>query len=269
MTSSAARISLYLARDAPVVAIIRRGPTKWTQMLKWNLLDDSIESGQWFRGRVYSKRSAISPSGTYLIYFAADWSKRVREFGPTWTAISRVPYFTALALWPEDSTWGGGGFFVEEYEVAFKTGDLELAPGFSVPTKFKHMVANLPPYPKKRSNWLLSDLSIDTDIQLTADRTSHQELAHGRVLLKGCATKTHNDYFFIREQGQDFMIEQGQGLEADHRGRTLIAAAGKLYVLGADEPFTGVKDLPVLANLNDNKPNRFKSPAEMRNWLIE
>jgi hypothetical protein len=38
--------------------------------------------------------------------------------GPrTYTAISRSPYFTALAYWETVSPWTGGGFFVEDKTV--------------------------------------------------------------------------------------------------------------------------------------------------------
>ena len=35
----------------------------------------------------------------------------------TWTAISTVPYFTALALWPAFGHWTGGGVFLSDREI--------------------------------------------------------------------------------------------------------------------------------------------------------
>ena len=34
-----------------------------------------------------------------------------RPVGQAWTAISRPPYFSALAIWPSDGAWTGGGVF--------------------------------------------------------------------------------------------------------------------------------------------------------------
>ena len=102
-----ARAFVIIARDARRAVVFRRGPTRKTRMLLWNLRDDTIEAGQWFFGRVYERRCDLSPDGELLVYFAA------KHTGPykTWTAVSRPPYFTALAFWPKGDTWGGGGLF--------------------------------------------------------------------------------------------------------------------------------------------------------------
>ena len=60
-----------------------------------------------FKGRIYERRCDLSPDGQLLGYFAAD---RLSGFG-TWTAVSRPPFLTALALWPKGDAWGGGAFF--------------------------------------------------------------------------------------------------------------------------------------------------------------
>src|SRR5688572_31305259 len=48
---------------------------------------------------------SLSPDGEHLIYFAANYA----EHHPlqTWTAVSRPPYFTALALRQKGNAWGG------------------------------------------------------------------------------------------------------------------------------------------------------------------
>jgi hypothetical protein len=122
-----------LARDGRSVAIFRRGPTRWTLLLRWWLRSDRIEEGQWLGGHVYPERSDLSPDGTYLLYFAGDW-RRSRGFG-TYTVVSRMPFFTALALWPVGDTWCGGGLFASPRRVALdhRSSKMTLAPGFSVP----------------------------------------------------------------------------------------------------------------------------------------
>ncbi|MBL4685029.1 MAG: hypothetical protein JKY37_10595 [Nannocystaceae bacterium] len=107
-----AKCQLYviLARNAPTAIVFRRGPSKQVRLIRWNLSSDSFECGQWFKGRIYERRCDLSPSGQRLVYFASNGKR-------TWTAISNPPFLTALALWFNDSTWGGGGHFTTDNDV--------------------------------------------------------------------------------------------------------------------------------------------------------
>jgi hypothetical protein len=95
------------------------------------LAEDTIQEGQWLRGHIYERRCDLSPSGEHLVYFAAKWRPvapsvrrgpgpparhRRAEGGkyPSFTAVSRPPYLTALALWEGMGAWGGGGAFDDE-----------------------------------------------------------------------------------------------------------------------------------------------------------
>lgn len=91
---------------------------------------------------MYPRRCDWSPNGELLVYFCAKWSKRRieeaeqmldkpkagspiyelrillkrrpklrTEYTYAWTAVSRPPYLTALALWPKGDCWHGGGLF--------------------------------------------------------------------------------------------------------------------------------------------------------------
>ena len=101
------RLFVILARNARVGAVLRRGPTRQVLLLRWDLADDAFEAGQWFNGRVYERRCDLSPDGDRFIYFAGTHQPPLG----TWTAVSRLPYFSALALWPKGDAWGGGGLF--------------------------------------------------------------------------------------------------------------------------------------------------------------
>lgn len=113
MTAASTRIYAIIARQAPVAVLFRRGPSQFVQMLKWNLNDDTFEHGQWLNGRIYERRADVSPSGKYVIYFAAKYK------GPmtSWTAISKPPYLTAVALWEGMGAWGGGGLFDSDTRI--------------------------------------------------------------------------------------------------------------------------------------------------------
>src|SRR5580704_1663034 len=117
-----------MARRAPVAVIFRRGPSKQVLLVKWHLDTDKLEYGQWLKGRIYERRCDLSPSGNLLIYFAASFKPPLYS----WTAISKPPFLTALALWPKGDTWGGGGVFDSEASIQLnhRHGQEVLADGF-------------------------------------------------------------------------------------------------------------------------------------------
>lgn len=120
-----ARVSLYclLARDNPVAVIFRRGPSKQVATIHWDMRSDVFRVGQWLKGRIYERRCDLSPSGNLLAYFAATYKPPFR----TWTAVSRPPFLTALALWPKGDAWGGGALFASEREIHLNHRDDETA----------------------------------------------------------------------------------------------------------------------------------------------
>ena len=101
------RLHLLVAKAAPRIVILRRGPSRVYHVLAWNTETDEIEHGSWFRGHLYVRRCDLSWDGEWLVYFA---------LGPTrehyaWTALSRPPWVKAEVFWPQDNTWNGGGIF--------------------------------------------------------------------------------------------------------------------------------------------------------------
>ena len=101
------RLHLLVAREAPCILIIRRGPSRVFHLIAWNTETDEMEPGSWFRGRLYVHRCDLSFDGRWFVYFA---------FGPTrelysWVAISQPPWLRAEVLWPKEDCWRGGGVF--------------------------------------------------------------------------------------------------------------------------------------------------------------
>jgi hypothetical protein len=64
------RLSLVFARDAPIVVVLRRGPSRVVEVVKWQTDTDQFEHGQWFHGRIYAERCGLSPNGSLFVYFA-------------------------------------------------------------------------------------------------------------------------------------------------------------------------------------------------------
>jgi hypothetical protein len=106
MASETMKAKLYviLARNAPCAVVFRRGSSKQVRLIKWNLCNDTFESGQWLKGRIYERRCDLSPSKEKLIYLAANYGSKKRPC--TWTAVSRPSYLTTLAMWENYGAWG-------------------------------------------------------------------------------------------------------------------------------------------------------------------
>lgn len=140
-TPAQARLYVLLARLAPRAVIFRRGPSKTVLMITWDTEHDRFQEGQWLRGHLYERRCDLSPSGALLVYFAAKYKRYLSQLGrvegafPTWTAVCRPPYFTALCLWPNHSAWNGGGLFESEGRLLLNHGSRvpACAPGLEPP----------------------------------------------------------------------------------------------------------------------------------------
>ena len=108
---------MFLAQEAPIGVILRRGPAAWAHLTVWHTNDDTFEYGQWVKARIYEDRCDLAPDGALFVYFAHQGHAYRRGGFAAWTAISRPPYFTALAMWPQASTYFGGGIFEDARTV--------------------------------------------------------------------------------------------------------------------------------------------------------
>ena len=106
------RIYCIPATAAPIVAVFRRGPTNWSHVGRWDLGERRYEAGAWLGGRIFPRRSDLSPDGRFLCYFAhkpsAAW-----EHGEAYVALSKVPWLTALHAFRTCGTWTRGYYFTE------------------------------------------------------------------------------------------------------------------------------------------------------------
>lgn len=117
--SHRARLSVLFAAAAPTAVILRRGPKNHWSLTVWDLASDTFTAGQWVKGDV--ALCDLSPSGRRLIYRfeprgAAHIGAPERQAVGNFTAVSKPPYFTALAVWPKVG-WISGGNFISEDEI--------------------------------------------------------------------------------------------------------------------------------------------------------
>ncbi|MEZ5288229.1 MAG: hypothetical protein R2712_26200 [Vicinamibacterales bacterium] len=113
MTPVGPRLYVVPATHAPVAAVFRRGPSRWSHVGRWDLESGHYEPGAWFAGRLFPRRSDVSPDGRWLCYFAhkptAGW-----EHGDAYVAISRLPWLNSLHAFGTCGTWTRGYHFTEE-----------------------------------------------------------------------------------------------------------------------------------------------------------
>lgn len=110
------RLFCIPALNAPVVAVIRRGPSAWFNLGVWNVDRLGYESGGWIKASLYPQRCDLSPDGRWFCYFTLKTSAKWQA-GSTYVAISRLPWLTALAAWGTCGTWTRGVHFVKDTSV--------------------------------------------------------------------------------------------------------------------------------------------------------
>jgi hypothetical protein len=116
------RLFVIPARDEPVAVILRRGPSRWYHVIKWETGRDAFTHGAWIKGRVYEEKCDISPDGRLFVYFVHQGSRVGTAFTHAWTAVSRVPWLSALAVWTQGTTYGGGGRFLDNRRLVVRSG---------------------------------------------------------------------------------------------------------------------------------------------------
>lgn len=116
MAKAAPRIFCIPASGAPIVGVLRRGPSAWSHLGKWDVARSVYEPGAWIRGNLYPQRCDLSPDGRWFCYFTLKVSATWKA-GTTYLAISRLPWLTALAAWGTCGTWTRGVHFVEDRSV--------------------------------------------------------------------------------------------------------------------------------------------------------
>jgi hypothetical protein len=147
----ACRLFVYLARSAPAAVVLRRGPTGWARLSVWDTSSDRFEHGQWLHGRVYERRSDLAPDGCLFAAF-------VRQTGrggavDSWVALSRPPYFTALAVWSAGGTYHTGPCFLADGRLWLGFREPSPPDVGAAPSSLEIAPSSALPYTDKTNNW--------------------------------------------------------------------------------------------------------------------
>jgi hypothetical protein len=138
------RLFVIQARDEPVAVILRRGPSGWYHVIQWNTHNDTFLHGAWIKGRIYEEKCDLSPDGRLFVYFVHQGSRFGSRFTDAWTAVSRVPWLTALAVWPQGTTYGGGGRFLDNLRLVVRCGAQPFVPDSDAPFRGLDITTDAP-----------------------------------------------------------------------------------------------------------------------------
>jgi hypothetical protein len=273
---TACRLVVYLAREAPLGVVLRRGPSDWVRLSLWHTDTDEFAHGQWMRGRVYERRADLSAEGSLFVYFARRASGPDQAGRDTWVAVSRPPFFTALALWFVGGTYHTGGYFPERETVwaGFGAGmpDQGVLPAWLRPAP------NLPPYVDRTNNWpertvWLNRLLRDGWARVPDERpeTWRRLDPSGRLWLEMTIRSEADftayggpfvvEYALVPVAGDEIVpLGPATWADWDQTGRLVLARDGCLWnALPAGES-------TLIADFNDQTPDPTPSPEWARSW---
>ncbi|HEV8428682.1 MAG TPA: hypothetical protein VGQ41_12340 [Pyrinomonadaceae bacterium] len=288
------RLYCLLAREAPLAAVFRRGPSKQVLLVLWRTDTDQFQEGQWLKGRIYERRCDLSPSGQRLIYFAADYKKPYFS----WTAVSKPPFLTALALWPKGDGWGGGGLFEKEHKILLnhRAAEMRLAEGFNLPRDLQ-----ITPF-GERSGWGEDNPIFDTRLSRDGWRLMKEGKAieHGigasiwvefnpamvwsklhapsgryelEMHIQGLHEKDGSWYIIehrVSDKSNGSVIDLGRTDWADwcHSGDLLFGKEGQLFRLGfsGDGILNELGKAKLLINLTDRTFKEVAPPVHAKRW---
>jgi hypothetical protein len=271
------------ATEASSIAILRRGPSDWSHVGRWDPEAGTYEPGAWIHGRLYPQRCDVSPDGRWLVAFIYkdSWSWQA---GPTYLAVSRLPWLTALAAWGTGSTWTRGLRFVPKGTAAFPPGppdvgdvapllaryDVELRRAISFAVERDRgwtETADTPPL-ETRGAWDERDVERVTMEKSRPGDPATRLLVRGRFAAhRSMEPAVGGVRYLIAPAGADdgdaMSLRDVQWADWSRDGRLLVATmTGELEV--RDDP--GREDASWRHDLSSMTPSPQPAPAEASRW---
>jgi hypothetical protein len=218
------------------------------------------------RGRLYERRSDLSPDGRHFIYFAQNFSQRGPSALQAWTAISRAPFLKALALFDKGDCWHGGGLFLDRrrywlndgygHKIVQNTSEVTRDRSFTPSPHFGGECPGVYYLRLQRDGWRLVSAverkpchDIAVFEKALANGWVLRKTAHAEVNAspgKGCYWDEHE----LERASQSIQIGGCQWEWADSDGRRILwAEAGKLF--GAFLKPQGLADKRLIRDFND------------------
>jgi hypothetical protein len=283
------RLALLQARHAPVAVIFRRGPSKRVEVIRWDLTTDAFERGHWFHGRIYEKRSDLSPDGELLVYFASNFTRRSisdAEYTYAWTAVSRAPWLTALALWPKGDCWHGGGLFLGKRTLWLNHRPEAAVPHPAHPPRGLKVEPNPeahgedePIYLRRlerdgwdlRQEWVTEWQGITHGYRTIAPdvrtkRRVRDDEPVAVVLERRIDNLSYRERFRVEGASNEVELPPGplQWLDWDPNGRLVALSGGRVWA--ASVAGRHVARFFALLDLREDRPEQREAPDSARHW---
>ena len=262
--------------------MLRRGPSSWVRLSLWHTDSDTFEHGQWMGGRIYERRSDLSPDGRLFAYFARkSGAPRPGQQADTWVAVSRPPWLTALALWWVGGTYCAGACFPDRQSLW--VGGSQPPDQGTLPRSLH--IAPAPPHLDGTGNW--TDRIVWHSRLLRGGWTpaadeptppniydERWERRHPREAVTLLMRQTYSGYpehpyggpyvmrYALRHEPSGDVADLGRATWADwdQRGRLILARHGRRLHRQPDGAFQE------LADFNDQVPDPAPSPPEAHTW---
>jgi hypothetical protein len=254
------------------------------ELIAWDTAEDNVERGHWFHGRIYERRCDLTPDGRLFVYFASKFNKRTLndpQYTYAWTAVSRPPWLTALALWPKGDCWWGGGLFSFN-----RTLMLNHRPGEDTPHP-DHVAKGLRVSPNRdaageddplysqrleRDGWVLKEdwqVSYTGRAGFSTARPQVRERRHptapfSLLMHRAIHGFRKHDRFFLVGPHRSVTELQAQWADWDQRGRLVLLANGAVSVAAVST--AGLAESTVLFETSEDRPVERASPAWARLW---
>ncbi len=271
-----ARLYVFLAREAPIAVIFRRGPSEWAQMIKWHTDTDTFEVGQWLHGRIYPEYCDLSPDGQLLVYFAGKFNqKTMRDDKFAWTAISKPPYFTALDIQFSQGTRGGGGVFPDSHRIWFHNRTdqiwcLQTLPISAANPPSPIDQADFPyTYPERMRRHLggwheIGHADTSRYPRLIWQRTvNHLSLTYREINTSKKPQSLTVYTLKLDNLDSEINLTGVPWADFDQQGRLVVAKEGRLFSANLQN---GDIQLTELADFNANKPDPQPTPDWAQKW---
>lgn len=280
-TSASPRLYGIPAAEAPVVAVMRRGPTDWWHLGRWDTERDIFESGAWFRGALYPQKCDLSPDGRWLAYSAL-------KVGPSWPAgsiyeaISRLPWLEALAAWEAGTTYTRGFHFDPSAPHESDLGDPDVGDAGPCLQRYGLRLNPVEQFSvERRRGWVESadtsprDTGGPWDEHRSVEMVKPQPASGARHVLHvdgsyaGFRTfpeaRTPTTYFATALDSEDVVVlDDVQWADWDRRGRLLVAThAGALEAREVD---AGSMRTVFRHDLAELQPEPEAAPAWAGEW---
>lgn len=226
-----ARLHLLPAKSAPYTVILRRKPTDWVHVLRWNTETDEIENGAWFHGTLYPTRADLSFDGHFLVFLALE--KGIASFN----RIAHVPLMTLIHQSEADGTYRGGGYWESQSHLRLNGWVIEVWNGrrkieetlsATVETYEDELGETAVLYQRlRRDGWHRTG----DDVWINRPTAAHPTLRMANTGYKNGSLR----FRFWLEEFPRLIPEQADWACWDSMGQLLFSCAGSLYKYALDD----------------------------------